>query len=228
MSEFVTKSDLEQFAKQSKIDLDVIKKDLDTFNASIIAINKTQTSSHGYYSTGDGSSYTIPIINPPPTITCQDKECTEDKYSYFKQRQFYVLSEPFSNIKIPIGTVGFDATQKNPWLLDIKPRKYISSTVIGIDENSRHYVYNKFIIKVDDKDYEIKIDTAELKEQYPENKFRFNPKLYAAYDNALPAHNVGVSVALFSYGKFKSNPDWIFVSPGLSYDATNHRRKFNI
>ena len=96
-----------------------------------------------------------------------------------------------------------------------------------MDENSRHYVYNKFIIKVDDKDYEIKIDTAELKEQYPENKFRFNPRLYAAYDNALPAHNVGVSVALFSYGKFKSNPDWIFVSPGLSYDATNHRRQFN-
>lgn len=227
MSEYVTKTDLDNFAKQSKIDLDIIKKDLDTFNASIIAINKTQTNSKGYYSTGDSSSYVTPITNLPETFKCADKECIEDKYKYFKQRQFYILSEPFQSVKVPIGTIGFDATKPNPWLLDIKPRQYISSTIIGIDENSRHYVYNKFLIKVDGKDYEVKIDKAELKEQYPENRFRVNPKFYASYDYLVPAHNIGVSVPIFSYGKFKNNPDWIFVAPGISYDATNNRRKFN-
>src|SRR5690606_6144608 len=101
-------------------------------------------------------------------------EQLEDKYGYFDKTQWYHLDEPFKDQSagpnevgqskqslVPIGKAGFSAWKEKPWSVELLPRKYGSTTVLGQDEGGRHYAYSKFTIEVDGKMYEVPIDDAQ-------------------------------------------------------------------
>jgi len=230
MAEFATRKDMEDFAKQSGVNLDVIKNDLGKLHAEVVAINKVDVVSTGFTGNNIVSTTTTPNTSTPdptPTVMCDGKAIScpnEDPNGYMKNRQVLSLEERFGPNKVPFGSVGFSAWQKAPWDLTISPRDYKVVTVLGQDENRRHYAYNKVSIKVDGQEHELKITTAEMKEEYPTSRmYWFNPRLIGGIDLGVDVTKLGgevtpnIGLAISSYGKFKAQPDISILEVGVGY-----------
>jgi len=225
-NEYSTSKNLDQFIKDNNLNFDAIKNDLNKLHAEVNAANTVSIHSNGYTASNLNSTSTG-IKNPEPTkLNCDGKEinCNPDPHGYYVIQQKLSLSEPFNNIQIPIGLVGFSAWQDKPWEVDIKPREYKVVNVIGTDENQRTYFYNKFMVKTDGKTYEVKIDNAQTEEVYPSAKLSFwNPRLYLG---AAGGFNIGstrgeananLQFSFLSYGRYRGQSDWVFLSFGPSY-----------
>ncbi|MFA5758414.1 MAG: hypothetical protein WC942_03430 [Clostridia bacterium] len=219
-SGYATKKDLESIIKEQGIALQDVKKDLKVLGADLKGIQYVKVYSTGYVGSNIGSTETTPNPNPP------DKgNELKDSHGYFSNTQWLGLTEPFEDgTKVPIGRAGFSAWQEKPWDLEILPRSYQSTTVLGVDEKGRHYSYNKFNVTVDNKTYTLPITESKLVERYPDPKIYFNPKLYLSIDFGAsispPLHaelvpNVGLS--LLSYGRTKIDTTWSFLTFGLGY-----------
>lgn len=220
---WATKGDLENIAKQNNIDLQPIKDDLQTLKASLTAINVVSVNSIGETGHNIPSTSTTPNPNPAPVPTTITNE-------YNKNRQVLQLDEDFANVKVPIGEVAFSAWQDKPWDLNIKPREYKVSTVLGTDENQKQYAYNKFSIKVDNKEYDVKINSDNFTQEYPSPSFSFwNPRLYLGIDGGVNVNQVhgeltpNIGVAFMSYGKYKTAPDLTFLQVGVGYGTDSKR-----
>jgi hypothetical protein len=235
MNEFATKANIEEFAQENNISLQIIQNDLDKLHAEIKSINVVTINSNGY--TGDNLPGNTGVKNPnppnTPTVDCNGKPlpCPNlDTYGYLLNRNNLQLSEKFDNTTVPIGSVGFSAWQQNPWNINILSRQYKLTTVVGMDENQRQYFYNKFTVNVDNKDYDVKIATATTKQEYPEAKFNFwNPRLFFGADFGMntnkmtgeftPSFNIGI----MSYGQFKIQPDFSIIELGVGYGVVDRK-----
>lgn len=227
LNQYTTKDDIEKFIKENNINLKVIQEDLSKLNASILAINTTNIHSNGSKGSNIPSTSTGPA-NPNPQTN------PTDQYGYLKTQQNFKLNEKFANVTVPIAEVGFSAWKKEPWTENILPRTYKSSSVIAIDENQRHIIYNKFSIEVDGKSYDITLDKAETKEVYPEAKFSlWNPRFFmngnflANLSNMQPEISPGLSVGFMSYGRYLNTPDFSLLHIGVSYGLQSNKPSFN-
>lgn len=219
-NKFSTKEDLEKFISQNNLSLKVIEDDLEKINAKLTFVNVATVKSVGQVDANlPSTSQGVP--NNSEVTSC-------DPHNYMKVEQKLSLNEEFSNTKVPFGEVGFSAWQSKPWSVNIKPREYRSVNVVGTDENERVYVYNKFSVLVDNKEFNIKISKAETKQEYPEAKFSFfNPKLFLSTSGAInltkaPVQgsvNLGLAVGIMSYGKSKLNPDISVLQLGAGYET---------
>lgn len=230
---YVTKKDLERYSKDWGVDLDPIRKDLEKLNAEVKGISATKVVTAGYYGSNIASTSEEsrkPGDNPEPI----DPE-NPDPYRYQQKRQVLTLNEPFSEQDaIPYGEVGFSAWKKRPWDLKVAPREYRVASVLGQDEDGRHYVYNKFSIVVDGKKYDVKISDSRFVEKLPESKFRFSPRLYfgmdggAYFNKSLGAAIPNLQLFFWSKGRTKTNPDWILLGVGTGYEIVEDRISFLI
>jgi len=220
-SKFSTKEDLENFVTQNNLNLKAIKEDLDKLNARLVFANTFASNSKGQVSSNLPSTSTGSNNPEPEKLTC-------DPHNYMKLEQKLSLNEKFSNTEVPFGEVGFSAWQSKPWSVNIKPREYRSANVVGTDENEKVYVYNKFSVVVDHKEYDVKISKAETKQEYPEAKFSFfNPKVFLSTGVAVNVSqapvkgsvNLGATVGFMSYGKSKLNPDLSILQLGAGYET---------
>lgn len=236
-SQYVSKKDLEDFAKG--IDLKKIQADLDKLHAEIQGVSIMVASTPGFNGRGLPSSGTIHnpgsigdnsgVITCPNggTVTCPNS----DKYGYLNYAQVFNLNEPLNNSEhVPFGSVTFNAWQEKPWDVLIYPRNYKISTVLGQDEDGRHYVYNKFSIESNGETHVIPIQQAKFEELLPSSSFKFSPRLYVggdigSYITPTPQAELSpnLQVSLFSYGKTKIDPDWTFVGIGVGYESQAHR-----
>lgn len=220
-----TREDLDKLIKQNGINLKAIEEDLDKLQAKINAINIAIAISNNQVGTN------IPTTPGQVTNTKPIDPKNPDPYGYFTRQQLLALTEDFGTIKVPIGSVGFSAWQKDPWNYDIKGREYHLNTVVGTDENQRQYYYNKFVIKVDGKDHVVPIKEAITKQVYPESKwYWWNPRLFIGMDGGIsvtatnsvngeftPNFNVGI----MSYGRYKNQPDFSILQIGLGYGVVS-------
>jgi hypothetical protein len=223
-SSYVTKKDLERLLKDQDLDIAAIKKDLGVLGADVKGISTIQVVTPGFKGDNIPTTETTPNPNPP-----KPNEPVVDKYGYFGSTQWLRLTEPFGDGKeVPFGKAGFSAWQKNPWSVEVQPRKYSSVTVLGQNEEGRHYAYSRFQIEVDGEKYTVPIADAKVVEEVPSAEFRFSPRIYLGVDIGAianpPAHfeltpNIGLS--FFSYGRIKTSPEWSFLTLGLGY-ATQH------
>jgi hypothetical protein len=236
MDTWATKADLDAFAKNNNVNLQVIKDDLATLNASLTAINQVSVNSSKQVATNVSSTNTTPNPNPgttPPTVTCNGNQIpcpSQDPFGFLAQRQVLHIDEQFSDTKVPVGDVGFSAWQEKPWDINIQPRQYNATTVLGTDENQRQYAYNKFTIKVGDKEYPVKISTNTFMQEYPTASFSFwNPRLYLGADGSVNLTSLhgeatpGLHVSLMSYGRYKTQPDFAILQVGGGYGIDSHR-----
>lgn len=224
-SQYASKQDIEAFAKSNDINLKAIQDNLSQLNAQVTSINVAIATSQGQHGTNIHTT-PGPIVNPDPV----DPK-NPDPYGYMKRQQTLALNEDFGTVKVPIGSVGFSAWQKDPWNYDIAPREYHLDTVVGTDENQRQYFYNKFTVKTGDKSYDIPIKTATTKQEYPSPKFSFwNPRLLMGLDggaNLTRKEGIAgeftphVSVGIMSYGQYKTTPDFSILEVGVGYGAVN-------
>lgn len=226
-NEYASRSDIEKFIKDNSVNLKAIQDDLSKLEASLTSVNIVTVHSSGQVnnnvpSTGTGTTNPDPVSTPDP-------------FGYLSKTQLLSLSEKFNNTSVPIGTVGFSAWQPAPWSLNIAPRTYKVVNVIGTDENQRMYVYNKFIVQVNDKSYDLKIDTAETKQEFPEAKWSFwNPRLFLGVDGGINLQKVegevtpNIGVGIMSYGKYKNQPDFSVLQIGVGYGAVSKSLQFNI
>lgn len=231
-AQYATKQDIEKFASDSGINLSPIKDDLKKLNADVSSISVVIANSSGYKGTDIHTSNVTPRTDIPviSTVTCKDGtklDCpNQDKFNYFTGQQNLKLEEPFVGSKsIPWGVVGFSAWKENPWDITIYPREYHLGTVLGVDENNRHFAYSQFWVESNGQRYNVQVSNAQFEEIYPVSKFSFNPSLYlglnaGAIITPLRADVVpSLEVSLFSYGKTKILPTWTFLSLGVGYET---------
>lgn len=232
MSQYATKQDIDNFAKNQNLNLDAIKKDLASLNANLVALNNVVVVSKGQSGSGQGSTGTTPNTEPPKVDPNHP-----DPYGYLSNRQEYSLNEQFENVIVPFGKVGFSAWKDKPWDYNIYPREYQLTNVIGTDENQRHYVYNKFAVKVGDKSYDIQVKQAQTLEEYPTAKFSlWNPKLHLNVSGGVGIStapvkgdaSIGVSMGIMSYGRFKTTPDLSIMQVGVGYQVNSQRPDITI
>ena len=217
-TQYVSKEDIEKFAKGANIDLAPIKEDLSKLNAQVKGISNITVKTPGYTGTNLASSSVVAREGKPSVIG-------NDAYGYLSNTQVLKLQEPLADSKsIPFGEVQFKAWESKPWGLQVYPRNYSVTSVLGEDENGKHYTYHKFTVTTNGETYPIQISDAKFVEEKPDSKFRFSPRLYLGVDGGgyvYPSLNWEVlpnlEVALFSYGRTKANPDWIFLGVGLGY-----------
>lgn len=222
-STYASKGDIEQFIKDNGVNLKAIQDDLNKLDANVDAVNAIVVASSGQHgsnipSTGTGNTNPNPVDPKDP-----------DPWGYQKKEQSLSLNENFDQTQVPIGKVGFSAWQQSPWSMDILPREYHVINVIGKDENERDYVYSKFSVKVSDKSYDVKIASAETKQEFPAAKFSFwNPRLFlttgggvnlSKIDPVNGSFNVGGAIGIMSYGKSKPNPDISVLQVGAGYES---------
>lgn len=231
-SQYATKQDIESFAKQNNVNLASIKDDLSALNATLTGINQARVITSGSKQTNIASTTTTP--NPNPTVltaTCDGKQIPcADAFGYQSNQQHLVLGENFPTTQVPFGDVGFSAWQQNPWNATVYPRSYNMTNVLGTDEDGRHYVYNKFSIDVNGKNYPVQIADSKFVEEYPSPSLSlFNPRLFGGADGTIGVSHLpitgeftpNVSVGIASYGKTKTNPDFSLVQLGVGYGTVS-------
>jgi hypothetical protein len=219
-SNYVTKADMERLIKDQGLDLAEIKKDLQKLGADVVAINTVKVITPGFFGNNIPTTTTTPNPDPP-----QPGQPVLDQFGYLQATQWLTLTEPFEDgTKVSFGKAGFSAWQQNPWSLEVLPREYSSVTVLGQNEDGRHYAYSRFQITVDGKTYTVPIAEPQIVEEHPKPKFHFNPRLYLSVDGGVvvnpPTHaeitpNLGLS--FFSYGQTKTSPTWSFLTVGVGY-----------
>lgn len=225
-SGYATKDDLNKFAKDLDIKLDPIKKDLNEFGAKVQGVSTVKIVTEGS-KVSKASDATSARQDPltPGELATENK----DQFGYFKATQIVKLNEPFNGEAVPFGEAKFSAWREKPWDIEIYKRQYSIVNVLGVDENGKHYVYNKFSIVAGDKKYDVNITDSKFVEEYPVSKFRFSPHLYLGVDVGAYVTRVGfevspnLEVALFSYGLTTNLPDWTFLGLGFDY-ATQQQR----
>lgn len=232
-SSYVSKKDLENFAKSNGLDLSIIKRDLNKLSADVKSISKADFVTPGFNGTRIPSTFVIPNnsgINPPIKVDCPDGTnvtCPNpDKFNYLSKTPMLTLDEPFSDgTTVPFGNVGFSASEKDPWTLKIYPRKYSTTTVLGEDENGRQYAYTQFSIESNGKKKLIKADEAKFVQEYPESKFRFSPHLYFGLDAGVNLNDADSAIVpsaqlfLFSHSRTKVRPNWAILGVGAGFEA---------
>jgi hypothetical protein len=237
---YTTKADLNNFIQQNTDALKAIQDNLSSLGATITAANVVTANSQGQVATNVVSTSTTPSGNKPaaPTVvscpnggsvTCP----TTDPFGYQTNIQTLALNEKFSTLAVPIGSVSFNASQQAPWSVNIQPRQYNVTSVIGTDENERVYVDNKFTVKVADKTYTVPITTAQTEQVYPTAKLSWwNPGLYGGADGGLSLNRFpavqgefapSINFGFITYGKYKTSPDWSFAQVGASYGTVSKR-----
>ena len=214
----VSEKDLKQTITDQKIDVKEVEKDLKLFGAEIKAIDVVKVITPGKVQTTIPSTQVVENVNPQPT----DK----DSFHYLLNRQVLSLSEPIGKINIPFGNVGFSAWQKDPWNISISPRTYVLSTVIGQDEEGTNYTYHKMLIETENKTFEIPITEAKIVQTLPKSKFYFNPKLALGVAGGIsltavpkPEIEPFVEITLASYGRSKTDSEWLFGGIGFGYQS---------
>lgn len=219
-AKYVTKRDLLDFAKGSDVDLDPIKNDINKLDASLKGISRTLAKTPGLKAEGISST----DISPRTDALTSEEESNPDPFGYQKNVQVLSLKEPFSdNSQVPFGTASFHAWREKPWDLEVYPREYSAVTVLSVNKNGRHFVHNKLMVGVDGKKYVVPIESSEFVEIYPESEFHFSPRLYLGVDGGVYIESVtgeiapDLQLAVFSYGKTKLTPEWIFLGVGLGY-----------
>lgn len=217
-AQYVSKDDLDQFGKNLGINLDLIQKDLNALGANVQGINSVLVSSSGF----QGNN--LPSTNTNPGNVSAGT--TPDPYGYLTNQQNFSITETFDSVSIPFGSANFSAWKDKPWGLDVYKRNYNVSTVIGQDENGRHYTYNKFTVDTQGKTYTIPIASSKFEEVYPNPSFKFSPRFYlgittGAVINPAPKAELTptAQIDLFSYGKTAIDPDWSILGLGVGYET---------
>lgn len=225
---WATREDVESLIKSNGINLKAIQSDLDKLNANVSTINIAVATSQGQHGTNVPTT-SGPTVNPNPV----DPK-NPDPYGYSRQQQTLNLSERFGSVELPIGSIGFSAWQKEPWNYDIKAREYHLNTVVGTDENQRQYYYNKFVVKIDGKDYTVPINSAVTEQVYPESKWSWwNPRLFLGVDSGFNINQMqgeftpNVSISLMSYGRYKTQPDFSILGIGVGYGIIDKKVQLN-
>lgn len=224
-SQWTTKEDMNKFITDNGVNLKAIQDDLDKLNGTVAAANAINAHSNGQQGTNIPSTGTG-TVNPNPV-----DPANPDPFGYLKKEQTLALNEDFGSVKVPFGQVGFSAWQKEPWSVNVKPRDYNVTTVVGTDEEQRMTFYNKFTMNVDGKNYDVPVKTAITKQEYPTAKFSvFNPRLFITAGGGINAtelpvngnFNAGATIGIMSYGKYKSNPDISILQVGAGYSSNNN------
>jgi hypothetical protein len=236
---YTTKSDLNNFVQLNTSALQAIQANLNSLGASITAANVVTTNSQGWVANGVASTSSTPSGSKEPgtTVACPSGgsvTCPNgDPFNYQSNLQTLALNENFTTLNVPIGSVSFDASKQAPWNVDILPRKYNVTSVIGTDENQRIYVDNQFNVLVNGKTYNVPITTAQTQQVFPSPKLSWwNPMIFAGLDGGLSLNKFpivqgefapSVNFGAISYGKYKTSPDWSFVQVGASYGTVSKR-----
>jgi len=229
--------------KNAGIPIDGIKTDADANGEKVTGINTTNSNSSGDKKVNLSSSRTEPrkdihptIIEEPPhsapidcskLVKCPDNP---DKYGYFINKQILNIHEPFNNLNLPFGDMGFSAWQEKPWSYTIFPRNYESTIVITENEYGKKSAYARFSVKVNEKSYDIPISKSQLIYSDLPSTWNLNPRIMAGMSVGvgIPLSFVwgpSLGVTIGSYGRYISSPDWFFGIISVGYEI-NQRNIF--
>lgn len=235
-STYATKDDITAFASANDLNLKAIQTNLSTLGSQLSAINVATADSTGQHGANLPSSGTG-TANPKPPVATTTVVCTSggtatcpntDPFGFQKAEQDFTLNESFTNLQVPIGSVGFSAWQQSPWNVNILPREYNVDTVVGVDQNEKQTFYNKFTVNVNNKEYDIPIKTAKTEMEYPTPSWSWwNPRLLMGLDGGVNFSKIKgeftphIDIGIMSYGQYKTTPDFSILEVGFGYGTIN-------
>lgn len=214
--------DLDLFAEQNKIDLLVIRDDLNSLGGRLeaLAVSEAKTSTiinKNYYSDSSDSSNTkVPI--------CEEDGRPIDIYSYTKRRENRNLLD--SN-GMRVADVSFSAAEKRPWDSKVYGLQYKVLNTIGRGKNKQVILTTELTVENPEvqpgKIFRIKGITSKVL-QAPEPPTEFDwwdPSLYliaqpgiVVYDHITTSLSLSLAFSIWSYGI-----SWRFLGVSLGYDA---------
>lgn len=220
-NQYVSSKDLEQFAKDNSINFNNLKEDIKKLNTAIQSVQVVTVTTREI----------IKIEQPSTSTGAENKDPIPedlkklDVYGYWQTQQKFKINEEFKNGSVPFGEVGFSAWQKNPWDINIPKRNYKISTVITSTEDNRQITYNKMSIDVGGKQYDIPIDSSEVKQVLPEKRFRYEPNLYlslsSGYNTSSNIDNTAsMGLSFINYGNGLTK-DLVFANLGFVKSLNN-------
>ncbi len=230
--QYISKDDLLKLAQNTEMQQAL--EDLKKLRADLTAVQTISATTPGYVGQGLSSTKTLPKIGT------NSATISTDPYGYSINVQSLMLTEPMSTNSeaIPFGEVSFKSWEAKPWDVTVYPRTYKVTTVLGQDEDGRHYAYNKFSIESQGKQYPVELSQAKMEEELPESKIRFSPRFYLGLSGGL-AMGLGqpttdtinpsgfiqpnLTISLLSWGKTKVDPEWSFLGIGIGYEAPINR-----
>lgn len=240
---------------QNGVDSGKIRKDADQNGAGITVVVNNIANTAGSQSSGIASTRTTDRKDPPqvvyrdkpckcPTITCTatmpadgqivtpSQVSVHDVVSechalgYDVKGQVLDLSEHFSNGEVPFGIATFEAWKSAPWSVEIHPRAYKISTVLGETDQEQVVAYNKMSIRVRDELHEIPITESEVLQAPKSAKWRtrVRPFMDAGLSFASNGMNPQFSVGAFpvTYGVSRITPDWLLGGLHATYNPNGN------
>lgn len=231
-SVYASKNDIEKAIKDAKFDPKILNNDLEQLKSEIKGVHTIISKSTGvkYINTPSSKTESNPDVKPE-IVECSDGKTIEcpDTFGYRANKQILELSEPFSDRKpLPIGRVSFSAWKENPWEAEIYPRNYHVTSIVSVDEDGKQNFHNKFSVETNGEMHELPITSSKFVQEYPSNKFRFDPRFYLGIDAGIITGEQSVfevspnlQVAFFTFGKTKKDIDFNFLSIGGGYNINN-------
>jgi hypothetical protein len=217
-SSYSTMADVEKAIVAQGLNLKAIQEDMAKLHEELRAVNVSTINTTQQYYVTSGSS--TPVTPLPTNITITDGHYS-DIYDYYKTVKKVDLSEKYSGVEVPIGSVSFSASAGpgKDFTVNIPARKYSYTTVFGDTENRDRLVnYDKLVITENGKDYSIPISQSSTQEIPLENKWRWFGHLNAmgavGWNNDFQAM-AGLSSSIFSYGKYAKEPTFAFMNIGV-------------
>ena len=239
-SQYVSKADLDAFAKENGVSLDAVRSNLAQLGGAIDGLNNFVAASNLQVANNIASTNTVPVQSSTatpitPTVSCNGQQVPcPDTYGYLSNIQNLQISEQFPNDQIPFGSVSFNASVAKPWSLDIPARKYNVNTIVGHTANGEMVVYNSMGITsdIDKKEHKVAIQSSNFVEQYPSPTWSwFAPKIYLGVSGGANLSKVPVqgeitptlSASVMSYGKTTVSPDLTVLGVGIGYQGVSQK-----
>jgi len=230
-SKYVNSSkDLEKVLSGLGVDVDTIKKDLREQGAQLEAVAVVIGTTGGYNGKNLPSDFKLPSVGignnttTPGSSNSSSNAVCLSAYGYCDGAQGLNLFEPSEDIKIPFGSVTFDAATEKPWSLQVFPRKYYSVLSMSKDNNGRTIAHAKMMIESQGQRYTIGVNEAYYKEVLNPSRFYWwNPRITGGVGFGFSTHGSASSMVSLqfypsSYASNKARPSWMFFGVGAGYE----------
>ena len=218
-----TQEMLEAIVAEGGLDLGAVTADAKARGERVVGAQVTRARTPGLHveALPSSGSERLPADVRPVVAT--------DPYGYLGTRQRLDLAEPLGNgTAAPWGRVGFAAALREPWSLDVYPRRYTATTVLTLGEDGKRTGYAALSVEVDGKKYALPIAESLYREVLPGARFRFSPSVFLGVGAGVSVRpsvhaelEPELALGLFSYGTTKLLPTWSFLSMGIAWQGVS-------
>lgn len=218
-----SRSELQKFAEESRLDVQEIKEDLNKLGAALDAVASTIAQTKSINRENLPSSNTTPTQAEPER--CPENNKLIDIHQYTKNRQHRQLND---ENEMRVADVTFDASNENPWSYRVYGITYTINSALSEDRQGRMILHSELLAENSEVEpgRHFRIRSVESNLLQVENKPEFNlwdPAVYLSISSGINAWpEVEFSAAMNLNFSVMSYGTWRFIGLGAGFDGVNN------